>query len=56
MLMFRQVLSSSFLRIVTHPVQTVLSIVGIAIGIANIITLISLSETAKRLISTPTSR
>ena len=46
--MLRHLLISPFARILTHPVQTVLSILGIAIGIANIITLISLSETAKR--------
>ena len=46
--MFKYLLFSPFARILSHPVQTVLSIVGIAIGIANIIALISLSETAKR--------
>ncbi len=45
--MLKQILISSMTRVIAHPVQTVLSVIGIAIGIANIITLISLSETAK---------
>ncbi|MEP0813907.1 MAG: ABC transporter permease [bacterium] len=46
--MRRKALAVSLSQFATHPVQTILSVIGIAIGIANIITLISLSETAKR--------
>lgn len=46
--MLKYLLLSPFARVISHPVQTVLSVIGIAIGIANIIALISLSETAKR--------
>ncbi len=46
--MFKYLLISPLARILSHPIQTLLSILGIAIGIANIIALISLSETAKR--------
>jgi putative ABC transport system permease protein len=44
---FRYLVVHAIRRLFTHRVQTLLSILGITIGIANIIALISISETAK---------